>query len=188
MSQKDHTEANRVAWSDPAYYELWCQHYGNPETVAKDIVRDPGYMLKRYRRHFGQVHGKRVANLLGSIGRKAVPLAVLGADVTVVDASPINERFARELAEYAEVSIRYVVSDVLQIEPLDLGDPFDIVLMESGILHYFVELEPLTGLCFRLLRAGGRLVLGDFHPILKCVKTDGGVVSRPIENETGIPS
>jgi hypothetical protein len=37
-----------------------------------------------------------------------------------------------------------------------------------GILHYFVDLEPLLGaggVVGRLLKRGGRLVLRDFHPI-----------------------
>lgn len=38
-----------------------------------------------------------------------------------------------------------------------------------------VELAPLAGLCSSLLRPGGRLVLGDMHPIGKCVKTENGV-------------
>jgi 2-polyprenyl-3-methyl-5-hydroxy-6-metoxy-1,4-benzoquinol methylase len=175
MNQKSHSKANRVAWSDPAYYALWCQRYGTPEVVAEEIARDPWCQLKRYRAHLGQVHGKRIVNLLGSIGRKAVPLALLGADVTVVDASPVNERFAEALAESAGVSIRYIVSEVLDVELRHLGEPFDVVLMEGGILGYFVDLAPLAELCFDLARPGGRLVLGEMHPIRKCVKTQNGV-------------
>mmetsp|Transcript_38871 Transcript_38871/g.74465 ORF Transcript_38871/g.74465 Transcript_38871/m.74465 type:complete len:176 (+) Transcript_38871:1300-1827(+) len=44
----------------------------------------------------------------------------------------------------------------------------DVVVMEMGILHYFVDLLPLLGhegVVPTLLRPGGRLVLRDFHPV-----------------------
>ncbi|NLW51193.1 MAG: methyltransferase domain-containing protein [Candidatus Brocadiaceae bacterium] len=174
MDQKSHSEVNRAAWSHPAYYDAWCKHYGAPRGVAAEIARDPWGQLRRYQPHLGQVDGKRVVNLLGSIGRKAVPLAMLGADVTVVDASPVNARYAEELADAAGVTITYVVSDVLQVEPRDLGEPFDILLTEGGVLHYFLDLRPFADLCHNLLRPGGHLILGEHHPMRKCTPTEYG--------------
>ena len=174
MDQGFHSEANRGAWSHPAYYDAWCRRYGSPEDVAAEFARNAWPALRRYRPHLGQVDGKRIVNLLGSIGRKAVPLAMLGADVTVIDASPVNARYAGELADAAGVSITYVVSDILQVEPGELGEPFDIVLMEGGVLHYFLDLRPLAELCRRLLRPGGRLILGEHHPMRKCTPTGYG--------------
>ncbi len=82
--------------------------------------------------------GKRIINLLGSKGNKAVALALLGADVTVVDISASNAKYANELAEAADVSIEYVVSDVLHVQ---LSQSFDIVLLELGVLHYFFRFK-----------------------------------------------
>jgi SAM-dependent methyltransferase len=174
-NQESHTEANRKAWSSPAYYDAWRKFYGTPEEIAREMRQNPWQQLRRYRRHFGDVSGKRVANLLGSIGRKAVPLALLGAEVTVVDISAVNARFAQELAEAAGVRIEYVVCDVLALDRSRFGNRFEYVFMEGGVLHYFVDLAPLAALSLRLLRPGGRLILGEAHPIRKCVKTDNGI-------------
>ena len=84
--------------------------------------------------------GKRIINLLGSKGNKGVALALLGSDVTVVDISASNAKYANELADAAGVSIQYVVSDVLNVQ---LSESFDIVLLELGVLHYFLDLKPL---------------------------------------------
>lgn len=40
----------------------------------------------------------KIANPCGSNGRIAVPLALLGADVTIFDISEENKRYALELA------------------------------------------------------------------------------------------
>jgi SAM-dependent methyltransferase len=152
---------------------MWCRFYGTPESVAAELRQDPWEPLKRYRSHLGKVRGERILNPLGSIGRKAVPLAMLGADVTVVDISPVNARFAQELAEAAGVKIKYLVSDLLKVRANALEGRFDLILMEGGILHYFFDLNPLARWCHRLLSPSGRLIIGDHHPIGKCVRSEG---------------
>lgn len=36
--------------------------------------------------------------------------------------------------------------------------------MELGVLHYFLDLQPLFGLVAALLAPGGSFVLREFHP------------------------
>lgn len=153
-----------AAWSHQAY-EAWVSRYGTPAEAAERIRRDPGARLQPLRRHLGEVEGKRVVNLLGSHGSKAVALALLGARATVVDISPENARYATDLAQAAGAEIRYIVSDVLALDLTRLRERFDLALMELGVLHYFVDLEPLAETVAALLRPGGRFVLQDFHPV-----------------------
>ena len=54
---------------------------------------------------------------MGSNGTKAVALALLGAEVTVVDVSPGNAKYAQELAAAAGVELQYEVCDVLHMPP-----------------------------------------------------------------------
>jgi hypothetical protein len=58
---------------------------GTPEQHSSQLREDPWKKLTPFRMHLGDVYGKRIANLLGSNGRVAVSLALLGADVIVVD-------------------------------------------------------------------------------------------------------
>jgi SAM-dependent methyltransferase len=55
-----------------------------------------------------------------------------------------------------------------------LAGGFDVVLMELGVLHYFVDLQPLMLVVQQLLAPGGRFVLREFHPVsTKLITTRG---------------
>jgi SAM-dependent methyltransferase len=46
-----------------------------------------------------------------------------------------------------------------------LAGQYDVVLLELGVLHYFVDLLPLMSKVEQLLRPGGRFLLREFHPV-----------------------
>jgi len=163
--QEHNTKLSREAWNYGTY-EAWVKRFGDPENQGLTIAAHPRNKLSTVAQYLGEVQGKTVLNLMGSNGIKAVALAKLGAEAIVVDLSDESARYARELAEATGVSLHYVVADVLQLQ----GDPTwtekaDIILMERGILHYFVDLTPLMEVVFSYLKPGGRFVLQDFHPI-----------------------
>jgi SAM-dependent methyltransferase len=174
MSQREHSRANQRAWSHKAY-EAMLRLDGTPEEAAEKLRENPAYTLRDYLKFLGDVKGKKVANLLGSSGKKAVALSLLGARVTVVDIAEENQRYALECARAAGVSLDYIVSDVLEWSADPFMGCFDFVLMEFGILHYFVALNPLARLIYDILKPGGKLVLHEYHPInKKCApKQDG---------------
>ena len=167
--QPNQSEINRKAWSYKAY-EFWLQKSGPPSEAAAKMKQDPAAML-HHLEFMGDVKGKKIANLLGSNGRKAIPLALLGAEVTVVDISTENERYAIELAQAAGVEINYIVSDVNNLDLEQIKNSFDIVYLEGGILHYFNDLDRLALIIHTILNEKGRLVLNDFHPFRKIVQT-----------------
>ncbi|MBU3157670.1 class I SAM-dependent methyltransferase [Clostridium estertheticum] len=162
-------EVNKKAWSYRAY-ELWVNKFGLPKDVAKDMIRQPKIYLRRDIEFLGDVNGKKIANLLGSCGRKAIPLAILGADVTIVDISEDNKKYAIEVAKEAGVNLTYIVSDFSELNIDEMRNSFDITYMEGGILHYFLDLNEISQKIYSMLKIGGRLVLNDFHPIRKIFK------------------
>ncbi|WP_142287938.1 bifunctional 2-polyprenyl-6-hydroxyphenol methylase/3-demethylubiquinol 3-O-methyltransferase UbiG, partial [Bacillus sp. S1-R5C1-FB] len=101
-------------------------------------------------------------SLLASKDHKVVAVALLGADVTVVDSPSSKAKYANEFADPAGVSIAYVVSDVLHVQ---LSESFDIVLLELGVLHYFLDLKQLFQKIANLLKQDGTLNLRDSHPV-----------------------
>ena len=131
------------------------------QQIMQKLMEDPMREVDQYLPYIQSPKGKRIINLLGSKGNKAVALALLGADVTVVDISASNAKYANELADAAGVSIQYVVSDVLHVQ---LSESFDIVLLELGVLHYFLDLKPLFKIA-TLLKQDGMLILRDYHPV-----------------------
>ncbi|MBP7401766.1 MAG: class I SAM-dependent methyltransferase, partial [Clostridia bacterium] len=94
---------NKKAWEYRAY-EFWILKYGVPAEKAVQIKNNPKAHLRYHQKYFENIEGMKIANICGSNGRIAVPLAVLGADVTIFDISAENRRYASELASCAEVS------------------------------------------------------------------------------------
>ncbi len=156
-------DMNQRAWNTDRY-EGWVRGDGTPAELAARLCADPRYTARRWLHHLGDVAGKRICNLQGSRGKAAVSLALLGADVTVVDFAQENRRYAMELAEAAGVSVDYRVADSLSADTLGLGR-FDVVLMELGILHYHQDIARFFAVVRALLKSDGATLLHDFHPV-----------------------
>ena len=163
---KEYTSQNKKAWEYNAY-DFWLKESGNPDERAQKAMKNPMQALKRYADYFDHYEGVRVANICGSCGKKAIPLALLGAEVTVFDISEGNKRYALEMAEAAGVNINFEVGDVFEINLEKYGEYFDVVFMEGGILHYFHDIDEFMSVMCKLLKKGGKMICSDFHPFTK---------------------
>jgi 2-polyprenyl-3-methyl-5-hydroxy-6-metoxy-1,4-benzoquinol methylase len=163
MTGQAAVENNRRAW-DADRYVTWVAAIGEPASAAATVAGDPRHVLRRLIGPLDDVTGRRVLNLQGSHGRVALALALLGADVTVIDFAEQNQRYALALAEAASVAVDYRCADVMTAPQLGLG-AFDDVVMELGILHYHHDLAAFFAMCLAMARPGGRLLLNDFHPV-----------------------
>lgn len=163
---KDYSIQNKKAWEYSAY-DFWISQNGTPQELAEKMLENPKVHLRKYAQYFESFEGMKVANICGSCGKKAVPLALLGAEVTVFDISEDNKRYATEVAEAAGATIRYEVGDVLEIDKEKYYGQFDVVFMEGGILHYFHDINEFMQIMYGLLRMGGKMICSDFHPFSK---------------------
>jgi len=175
---REQAEINKKAWEYRAY-EFWNRRNGSPREHAKNIARDPLASLSMHKRYFADIRGKKIANPCGSNGRKAVPLALLGADVTVFDISEENRKYALELAREANVEIEYVVGDFCETDLTAYGERFDMVYAEGGILHYFLDIDMFTKTLYGITRKNGLLILSDFHPFRKVISDGSLMFSAP---------
>lgn len=171
--QEELTKINEEAWNQMAY-DAWNNRFGTPYEAALKLMNDPSARIGNILSFFGELKGKKIANLLGSNGNKAVALSLLGADVTVVDFASENARYCEELAGECKVNVRYLISDVLHLPHEELNASYDIVFTELGILHYFTDLKPFFQVVSALLKDGGKLILQDFHPISTKLITSKG--------------
>ena len=163
---KDYSCQNKAAWEYNAY-EFWVKQDGSPSERARKNKENPKGMLRKYANYFDTYEGVKIANICGSCGKKAIPLALLGAEVTVFDISEDNRKYAIEVAEAANVNINYEVCDVLEIDLEKYGGYFDVVFMEGGVLHYFHDIDEFMQIMYSLLREGGKMICSDFHPFTK---------------------
>lgn len=164
----EYTEQNKIAWEYNTY-DFWVNQIGTPSESVKDYIENPHAILKKYSKYFEDVQGIKIANICGSCGKKAVPLSILGASVTVFDISEENKQYACETASAANTHIDYVVCDVMEIDMSLYAGYFDIVFMEGGILHYFHDIDSFMKIMNKLLKNNGEMICSDFHPIRKCV-------------------
>ena len=163
---EDYSLQNKKAWEYNAY-DFWRMTVGAPEERAKEDVENPVRMLRRYADYFDRYEGVRIANICGSCGKKAIPLALLGADVTLFDISEENKRYAMEVARAAHAHISYEVCDILEIDMSKYEGYFDVAFMEGGILHYFHDIDEFMGVMYAILKPGGKMICSDFHPFTK---------------------
>ena len=163
---KDYSRQHKKAWEFDAY-DFWVKHSGTPSERARMDVENPVGMLRRYAAYFDRYEGLRIANICGSCGKKAIPLALLGAEVTIFDISEANRRYACETAKAANVPVNFEVCDVLEIDLVKYGGYFDVVFMEGGILHYFHDIGQFMKIMYDLLKPGGKMICSDFHPFTK---------------------
>ncbi|MHA6528915.1 class I SAM-dependent methyltransferase [Paenibacillus sp. BAC0078] len=164
-------------WNEDTY-AAWTSRFGTPSEAAAKLVKEPAGKLFPLGSYLGDVKGRKIMNLMGSNGMKAVALSLLGAQVTVADFSEANARYAGELAAAAGVRLNYLVSDVLKLPQELLDGSYDIVFAEMGIVHYFTDLAPFMDTAYRLLAAGGRFVLRDFHPVTTKLITSKGSTAK----------
>ena len=170
--QQSVTEQNKKSWNQKTY-EALLNRFGPPEEAATKLKDNPSSRIKTLLPYLPSLQGKKVANLMGSHGMKATAMSLMGANVTVIDFSYENERYAKEIANHCNIDLTYIVADILKMDS-DYDGEFDVIVMELGILHYFLDLHPLFRVVSRLLKNGGTFVLQDFHPISTKLITSKG--------------
>lgn len=67
---------NKKAWEYSAY-DFWVKNSGTPVERAKKDIENPLGMLRKYAQYFDNYKNIRIANICGSCGKKAIPLALL---------------------------------------------------------------------------------------------------------------
>lgn len=166
MNLEEYSLQHKKAWEFDAY-DFWVRTVGIPEETAAKDKENPKEMLKQYADYFDSYEGVKIANICGSCGKKAIPLALLGSDVTVFDISEANKKYAIETAKAAGIEIGYEVCDIMEINMSKFEGLFDVVFMEGGILHYFHDINAFMTVMNKLLKVGGKMICSDFHPFTK---------------------
>ncbi len=169
---EEYINQNKLAWEYDVY-DFWLKQVGDPNDKAKTIMSNPERELKCYAKYFDSYEKVKIAVICGSCGKKAVPLALLGADVTVFDISEGNKRYAMELAKAADVNLNYVLGDVLELDTSLYHNYFDVIFMEGGVLHYFHDINAFMEIMHTILKQNGKMICSDFHPLTKIMDVLG---------------
>ena len=152
---------------DPARQKEACSQAGiaglDPQVYAKWRASELGAITEQLERRvmlelIGDVSGTRVLEVGCGDGALAVELAKRGAEVTGVDASARMITAARERAVAAgmPLTLQMAPAEALPFE----GERFDMVVAQT-ILCFVADGSPAFGEIARVLKPGGRLVIGE---------------------------
>ncbi|MEZ5815990.1 MAG: methyltransferase domain-containing protein [Hyphomicrobiaceae bacterium] len=135
----------------------------DPEVYARWRATELGRITEMIERRLmldliGDIGGKRVLEVGCGDGALSVELARRGAEVTGVDASERMIEAARERAREAGVPLTLHLGPA---EDLPFGpEQFDLVVAQT-ILCFVADGSPAFGEIARVLKPGGRLVIGE---------------------------
>lgn len=134
-------------------------HYdADPAHEYARIDSRPEFLLtmRFMQRHFRA--GDRILDVGGGPGRYAHALAKLGCDVTLIDLSPENARFAREKADELGVRVTSLDGDARRADEIVDGE-FDHVLLMGPLYHLQDESDRAQAVraCLRRLKPGGTI-------------------------------
>lgn len=147
-------------------YDYFVYKNGEPAERAKKIVQNPAAMLEDLSDCFEDYKGLKIAAISDTDGSSAVPMACMGAEVTIFGIFEEGKRYALKTAEAAGVRINYEICDVLEMKER-FFDSFDAVIIKRATIHYFYDIETFFGNVSRMLKTGGKLICIDFHPFYK---------------------
>lgn len=141
-----------VAETVRSYYDA------SVETEWERIDNRPEFLITcRYITRYVKP-GDRVLDIGGGPGRYSLWLAGMGCDVTLLDLSPENVRFAKNKAKEAGLSIQAIQGDARRADQVMEG-PFDHVLLMGPLYHLLEECDRVQAVeaSLRLLQPGGTL-------------------------------
>ncbi len=140
------------------------------------------YMMEKYIRP-----GDRVLDVGGGPGRYSIHFAKMGCDVTLVDLSPGNVRFAMDKAAEAGVKFAAHAANCLELDTLNLNE-FDHVLLMGPLYHLKQDADRKKAVeqALHCLKTGGNLYASfilDFAGIIYDLK-NGGYVEQDFAEGT----
>jgi len=141
------------------------------------------YMMEQYVKP-----GECILDIGGGPGRYAIHFSKLGCDVTLVDLSDENIRFAKRKADEAGVSFSAYTKNCLDLNELGLGQ-FDHVFLMGPLYHLIDREEQAKAVKIALdrLKPGGKLYVSFiqvFAAILYDLKCGGNIVRDSTGTET----
>lgn len=128
---------------------------GNWSIYISDIKPVP-------REWFPSLQDLKVLCLASGGGQQAPIFAALGAEVTLLDASPrqlVKDQF---VAERDNLKIRLIEGDMADLSTFEDGR-FDLIFNPISTL-FTPDLKPVWSECYRVLRADGVLITGFLNP------------------------
>lgn len=168
---ENYIDINKTAWNQKTNVHINSEFYNNEaflkgKSSLKSIEQDL----------LGDIQGKSVLHLQCHFGQDTISLSRLGAKVTGIDLSDNAINHARKMAKELEVDTRFICSDIYNL-PEVLDEKFDIVFTSYGVIGWLPDMERWAKTISHYLKAGGRFVMVEFHPVIWMFDDDFRTIS-----------
>jgi ubiquinone/menaquinone biosynthesis C-methylase UbiE len=111
---------------------------------------------------FPNLQGLKVLCLASGGGQQAPILAALGAEVTLLDASPLQLAQDQFVAERDNLDIKLVQGNMADLSAF--ADASFALIINPPSTLFVPEVAPIWHECYRVLRSGGVLMTGFLNP------------------------
>ena len=154
-------EANRKGWdAESPHWQAMIEE----RVDWRKCPDDPTIALSRQGlEHLGDVSGKNVVVLGSGDNLVVFALAGMGARVTSVDISQKQLDTAAERAAELGLEVAFVRADVVDLSSIK-DETFDLVYTGGHVAVWVSDLKTYYSEACRILRAGGTLVVSEYHP------------------------
>lgn len=175
-------EKNQANWDS---YSAAYLRYKHNEKIIRAIQEDPSWAFEpaaweQLRRHFPDLHGKRVCVPSSGDNYAVLALALLGAQVTSCDISQEQLTAGQHLATRLGLDIAFVQADTMLLDSIPDG-AFDLVYTSNGVHVWLNDLPAMYRNVHRILKDGGVYIMCDVHPFQRPFGENLTVV-KPYEN------
>jgi ubiquinone/menaquinone biosynthesis C-methylase UbiE len=120
----------------------------------------------------GEVNGLKILDTCCACdAAQAFSWENLGAQVIGCDLSPVAVDIARQNAAKIGSKAEFVVADAQTLTPIADGQ---VDLVYATYICWFEDLFLSCRSWFRVLKPGGRLLMGNSHPLTKCLEERAG--------------
>ena len=111
---------------------------------------------------FPKLNGLKILCLASGGGQQASILAALGAEVTLLDASPQQLAQDQHVAKRENLNIRLIEGDMADLSAFE-DQSFDLIFNPPSTM-FVPDLAPIWRECYRVLCSGGLLMTGFMNP------------------------
>lgn len=174
---KNYFESNKILWDkraalhvDSDFYDM--KSFREGASSLKPIEMDL----------LGDIKGKSILHLQCHFGQDSLSMARMGAKVTGLDISETAIEQARNINEELGLDATFVCANVLDTNAV-IKEEFDIVFLSYGAICWLPDLQPWAEIIASRLKAGGQLIMAEFHPVLYMYDWDSNDIAYHYFND-----
>lgn len=177
---KNYLEINKNSWNAKVEPHLKSDFY-----FVDDFLKGRNSLNSIELDLLGDIKGKNILHLQCHFGQDSISLSRLGAKVTGIDLSDKAIDAAKDLAKQCNTDTEFICSDVYDL-PNVLDQKFDIVFTSYGTIGWLPDLEKWAKVIRHFLKADGKFIMAEFHPVVWMFDDDFKEVAYNYFNEKPI--